>query len=346
MSIYISFFLFQIAVTNNSRAETTRVKHLSQINKLESEIRSLEVTVTTLGNFISTLAYGKTDIEIPNDVLRILSQLNMAERRRSLPKTSLSDLGSDSDSLNNITLGQARSLPPKTASSYFAKSFDQIRQQKMGVLSNELIVNKNLPETQLTKSLSDARNLKFDRILEESTSTDRSQSLGRVLNTHEMETLKQFQKNYRRNELSPETPKRPPPLKVSKSSFELTTPGVNMPTIQDCENSPYPLNCGGVQISYRGTRILKSLSTRPTRTRSDLHIEVPKGLTQSNDNVTSLINGDDHGKDENCNKSVDSAFDESVESIESENTSITEKTERVVNAVQESKISVSDNTVS
>ena len=159
--------------------------------------------MATLGNFISTLAYGKTDVEIPNDVLRILSQLNVAERRRSLTKASLSDLGSDGDSLNrdsSITLGQARSLPPKSGSSYFAKSFDQIRQQqKLGVFSNDVatatntttassttastLVNKHtiLPaEKQLTKSLSDTHNImKFDRIVEEA-STDRSQSLGRA----------------------------------------------------------------------------------------------------------------------------------------------------------------------
>lgn len=311
------------------------------------------MTVTTLGNFISTLAYGKTDVEIPNDVLRILSQLNIAERRRSLSKTSFSEHGSDSDSLNRdpcITLGQARSLPPKSGSSYFAKSFDQIRQQqKLGMFSNDVspvVVNKHtvLPiEKQLTKSLSDTHNItKFDRIIEESVSTDRSQSLGRAVNTHEMETLKQFQKNYRVQELpSPETPKRPPPLKASKSNFELITPMSTIQTSND-ENSQYPLNCGGVQISYRGTRALKSL--RPTRTRTDLQIDVPKGLItgELNNNVMVLVNGDadsDHSKDENCNKSVDSAFDESVESIESGNKSISEKEESPTNSIRETTVS-------
>ncbi|XP_065207739.1 TBC1 domain family member 1 isoform X2 [Planococcus citri] len=328
----------EIALSNNSRLETVRVKHLSQINKLESEVRALEVTVNTLGNFISTIAYGKSDIEIPNDVLRILSQLNMAERRRSLPKSSLTDLNVDFKAAKDqhITLGQIKSnsLTPKMGSSYFANSFDQIRQQKLNQLPNN-VNNKKLQEVSdsskhFTKSLSDTRNIKFDKIIEES--ADRSQSLGRVLSPQEMETLKLFQKNYskelRKNE---DTVKTKAPMLTSKSSFEL---GVPSNLLQTDGNSPYPLNCGGVQISFAGSTKLKSL--RPSRIKTEMHINVPKHLIKEHSSSSENNNSVDNN---------DSAFDESVESIDS-NGNLSDKAESTVSAVQDSKMCNSDITIS
>lgn len=317
--------------------ETVRVKHLSQINKLESEVRTLEVTVNTLGNFISSIAYGKSDIEIPNDVLRILSQLNMAERRRSLPKSSLTDLNVDFKTAKdqNITLGQIKSnsLTPKMGSSYFANSFDQIRQQKLNQLPNN-VNNKKLQEVSdsgklLTKSLSDTRNIKFDKIIEES--TDRSQSLGRVLSPQEMETLKLFQKNYSKELRKSEDSVKKAPMLSSKSSFEL---GVPSNLVQAGDNSPYPLNCGGVQISFAGSTKLKSL--RPSRIKTEMHINVPKNLIQEHSSNSKINSSADNN---------DSAFDESVESIDS-NGNLSDKAENTVSAVQDSKLGNTDITIS
>lgn len=312
------------------------MKHLSQINKLESESRALEVTVNTLGNFISTIAYGKSDIEIPNDVLRILSQLNMAERRRSLPKSSLTDLGTDFKTKDqHITLGQIKSnsLTPKMGSSYFANSFDQIRQQKLNILPNN-VNNKKIQEVAdsanpLTKSLSDTRHIKFDKIIEEP--TDRSQSLGRVLSPHDMETLKLFQKNYSKEMRKGDEIFRKVPMKSSKSSFELGVPQ-NLLRSDDA-NSQYPLNCGGVQISYSGPRELKSL--RPSRVKTEMHINVPKHLLEEHNSSIENTSADNN----------DSAFDESVESIDS-NGNLSDKSESTVSAVQDSKLTNSDVTIS
>ena len=304
---------------------------------MESEVRALEVTVNTLGNFISSIAYGKSDIDIPNDVLRILSQLNMAERRRSLPKSSLTDLNVDFKAAKdqNITLGQIKSnsLTPKMGSSYFANSFDQIRQQKLNQLPNS-INNKKLQEVSdsnklLTKSLSDTRNIKFDKIIEES--TDRSQSLGRVLSPQEMETLKLFQKNYSKELRKSEDTAKKAPMLSSKSSFELSVPP-NL--IRTDENSPYPLNCGGVQISFAGATKLKSL--RPSRIKTEMHINVPKHLIKEHSSSSENNNTADNN---------DSAFDESVESIDS-NGNLSDETEITVSAVKDSKMYNCDITIS
>lgn len=74
---------FQIAMANLHRMETTRAHHQSTVHRLESQNRSLEVTITTMGSFIQQLIESKADIEIPGDVRRIVSQLSLAEKRRN-----------------------------------------------------------------------------------------------------------------------------------------------------------------------------------------------------------------------------------------------------------------------
>lgn len=63
-----------------------RSSNLSAINRLESEVKSLELTVATLGNFVSELAYIHSDIEIPPDVLSLISQINMCRNRQNVNK--------------------------------------------------------------------------------------------------------------------------------------------------------------------------------------------------------------------------------------------------------------------
>lgn len=60
-----------------------RSSNLSIINRLESEVKSLELSVATLGNFVSELAYTHSDIEIPPEVLGLISQINMCRNRRN-----------------------------------------------------------------------------------------------------------------------------------------------------------------------------------------------------------------------------------------------------------------------
>jgi len=63
-----------------------RSSNLSAINRLESEVKSLELTVATLGNYVSELAYTNSDIEIPSDVLGLISQINMCRKRQNVNK--------------------------------------------------------------------------------------------------------------------------------------------------------------------------------------------------------------------------------------------------------------------
>ncbi|XP_046476943.1 TBC1 domain family member 1 isoform X1 [Neodiprion pinetum] len=152
----------EIAMSNLHRLETARSIQQSSAHKLESQNRSLEVTVATLGNFIQHLADTRTDIEIPGDVRRIVAQLSIAEKRRSSMGTKLYPLkviednnnkyqpmksnstGRESQKMlkgNSITaetpypLKSTLSQPNLGAklekvSSFFANSHNHIRQQR------------------------------------------------------------------------------------------------------------------------------------------------------------------------------------------------------------------------
>ncbi|VVC40143.1 Tensin/EPS8 phosphotyrosine-binding domain,Rab-GTPase-TBC domain,Domain of unknown function DUF3350,PH [Cinara cedri] len=72
----------EISITNNGRLEMNRSSNISAINRLESEVKSLEFTVATLGNFLSDLVYTHSDIEIPTNVLGLISQINMCQNRQ------------------------------------------------------------------------------------------------------------------------------------------------------------------------------------------------------------------------------------------------------------------------
>lgn len=74
-------------MNNLRRLETARSMQQATIHKLESQNRGLEVTVTTLGEFIQQLVDTRTDIEVSGDVRRILAQLSMVEKRRNAGKS-------------------------------------------------------------------------------------------------------------------------------------------------------------------------------------------------------------------------------------------------------------------
>ncbi|XP_012270654.1 TBC1 domain family member 4 isoform X2 [Orussus abietinus] len=151
----------EIAMSNLHSLETTRSMQGSNVHKLESQNRSLLVTVTTLGAFIQQLVDTRTDIEIPGDVRRIVAQLSTAEKRsnsigKAYPLKVIEDnnnkyepiksssTGRESQrflkSGNNLTdapypLKSTLSQPNLGArlekvSSFFANSHNHIRQQR------------------------------------------------------------------------------------------------------------------------------------------------------------------------------------------------------------------------
>lgn len=144
-------------MANLHRMETTRTHHQSTVHRLESQNRSLEVTICTLGSFIQQLIDSDTDIEIPGDVRRIVAQLSLAEKRRNNLRSFPSRIPEDNNKYDmkksNSTGKESRLIktnsmieppyPLKSAlsqpnlgsklekvSSFFANSHNHIKQQR------------------------------------------------------------------------------------------------------------------------------------------------------------------------------------------------------------------------
>ncbi|KAJ8980381.1 hypothetical protein NQ317_009375 [Molorchus minor] len=82
----------EMALANVQRLEKTRVLQQSQLNRLEMHTRAQDVTIATLGNFINNLVEQKIEVEIPDDVRRILSQISQTEKRKNEMKPQQNNL--------------------------------------------------------------------------------------------------------------------------------------------------------------------------------------------------------------------------------------------------------------
>lgn len=65
----------QIAESNIERLENIRHTQQQEIQQCQSQIQSLEVTIQTLGDYLTSLSIHRTDIDIPSDIRRLLQQL-------------------------------------------------------------------------------------------------------------------------------------------------------------------------------------------------------------------------------------------------------------------------------
>nr|XP_050860467.1 TBC1 domain family member 1 isoform X1 [Vespula vulgaris] len=76
----------EITMNNLQRLEMARSMQQTVVNKLESQNRSLEVTVATLGTFIQHLTETRDDLDLPGEIRRIVSQINIVDKRRNMSK--------------------------------------------------------------------------------------------------------------------------------------------------------------------------------------------------------------------------------------------------------------------
>ncbi|XP_026839949.1 TBC1 domain family member 4 isoform X1 [Drosophila persimilis] len=75
----------QFAQSSIAQLETTRSSQQSQITSLQSQVQSLELTIQTLGRYVGQLVEHNPDLELPNEVRRMLQQLDDLERQRRRP---------------------------------------------------------------------------------------------------------------------------------------------------------------------------------------------------------------------------------------------------------------------
>ena len=65
----------QIAESNVERLENIRHTQQQEIQSLQIQSQSLEVTIQTLGDYLTSLSVHRNDIDIPTDIRRLLQQL-------------------------------------------------------------------------------------------------------------------------------------------------------------------------------------------------------------------------------------------------------------------------------
>ncbi|XP_072158831.1 TBC1 domain family member 1 isoform X2 [Bemisia tabaci] len=277
----------EMATSNVKRLESWRAKELSKMNRLEMEVRSQEITIKTLGNFISKLAYENTDIEVPSEVLRIITTLNTSERRKSITKNPITR-SSTNDQLYHPSAAPVReehersfkstiSSPNLTSKvSSFFNSHNQFRNKKtdsenpLRIVENQPYLN---PPEGLRKSLSDSKSLQL--------TPDRTGrlSLGRVLTDNDLKSLKiAVDHNTRANSKSSSMPMSDKFALNSESDLKESSKPKEAPSPNDenanysCENLIHPLDSHDVNISFSGTTKLKSIKPlRPTRSETSFN---------------------------------------------------------------------------
>ncbi|XP_039283914.1 TBC1 domain family member 1 isoform X3 [Nilaparvata lugens] len=294
----------EIAKANTQRLETTRTSHMMTINKLESQVRSLEVTVSTLGSFIQNISYTNPNIEMPSEIVRIITQLNNSERRKSLqqgnnglvqrnlPLKSIDNSNGEIGSRKNPLKPTMSSpvLSPK-GSTFFANSHNHIAQQKLG----------KYPADQNVRSMSDSQcgsNSTFGSLDPRSEdlsifhNTGKKQLLnlrlpegselgkkyGRVLTDEDKKKLRLTENNddvLAKSNSMPLGEGKKSVLKSSQSSYELGKS-------ESMSSGIHPLDaCGDVSISFGGTTKLKTIRPSKSRHSSTGSIPSPSASTTS-----------------------------------------------------------------
>ncbi|KAL1139491.1 hypothetical protein AAG570_006475 [Ranatra chinensis] len=273
------------SLTDQNKALTQQL----QLNRLESQIRSLEVTVSTLGEFITELAYNKetSDVEIPSEILRIITQLNISEQRqrnsksesnvsikkkqdhqfRTLSSSSILPRNQENKQHSIPPLKLALSSPNLTSkmTNLLANS-GKSKNQKLTASNDTDNDNSAIP---LTKSLSDTKDVRAGgearELIVKSKSTEKMQhtvdstsstqeNFGRVLNEADMKALGLI-KDY------------------DNKSDEAIHP------LMDSE--------GEVRVSFEGTTKLKSI--RPNRNNKLETDPVKLKIVEDKDSVSNRV---------------------------------------------------------
>lgn len=135
----------QIAQTSIGQLEKTRMAQQNQVHSLQSQVQSLEVTVETLGQFLTNLIDNRHDIELPGEIRRIVQQINNVEqRKKQQPLMSDKKIGKSLSVNSHLglrvleELNESLESPSRKKSQFFGNTYEQIRQQKAGMKLSKL----------------------------------------------------------------------------------------------------------------------------------------------------------------------------------------------------------------
>lgn len=269
--------------------EKTRLTQQAQIHALQSQVQSLEVTVQTLGQFVSNLADRNHTIDLPGEIRRICQQVEIQARSRKAPvfvdrkigkSVSVnSQLGFPLKVLEEMNECSGDSTSPKGKTPFFENTYQMIRQQQQTRPNRLVDLTPTLVHPTILSPSSEMRLPEYVEKAIQSMSSPKQSDSGIA------------------------TPVSPPSsVSLSPPSLRLLQPpqGVlsatmpESPTSVDYINVMHPLgNCEDVNFSFNGTTTqLKSF--RPTHshhvTRSATNV-ADNGSTEINSSTTNVRNG-------------------------------------------------------
>lgn len=82
LATFYNDFILQFAQANITQLETARNSQQTQIMVLTSQTRQMELTIQTLGQYISEVLDEHIGIDLPEDVRHIIQQLEDVERQQ------------------------------------------------------------------------------------------------------------------------------------------------------------------------------------------------------------------------------------------------------------------------
>ncbi|RZC35939.1 hypothetical protein BDFB_013426 [Asbolus verrucosus] len=141
----------ELALANVQRLEKTRTLQQSQLNRLEMQSRALDVTIATLGSFISGLVEQKVEVEIPDEVRRILGQIAFSERRKNelRPQNNLmrmfqkSEAGPDKVMVKSLSAGKI-TVPSSVDGTSRSNSLNQAAREELKNQTNRSPTNSKV----------------------------------------------------------------------------------------------------------------------------------------------------------------------------------------------------------
>lgn len=241
----------EMAISNVQRLEKTRVLQQSQLNRLEMQNRALEVTIATLGNFIQGLVDEKTDLEIPDDVRRILSQITFTERRRSefrpqqnnlLKMFQKPDMHNDKVMVKSLSTGKI-DIPGNLDRNEFRTNSLKSQVPIIPHLSHQTTKSASNSSEKISKFFSSSHNTILQQKLNAQTS---------LLNKAKIDIKIQEFEN-------------PENLKISPT--DSIDSGVSTP-VSPKVNDPHPLSNCDVSFTYKGTTELKHVKNTKNMMRN------------------------------------------------------------------------------
>lgn len=297
------------------RLETARSMQQSTLHKLESQNRSLEVTVATLGAFIQQLSETRPDIEFPGEIRRIIAQLSIAEKRRSTANRLYSlkvlednnrmgmiksnSAGRESQNLlknNNVvdtpyplksTLSQPNlATKLEKVSSFFSNSHNHIQKQRAQLAA---LRNEYANEQGVRNDENDPKTVNIDIRITDTVNSTEEQNM-----VQDDNHLKIQQVNLEKSSSLPLNSKMK--LKSSKSAYELGSVQkvpitklevTNDDNVTNLTGTMHPLDtCSDVNFRYGGTTKLKSIKS--TRLSSPSGQDEGMSKNAQNQNIETL----------------------------------------------------------